>query len=71
MPGQIPPEQIPHYVNVAAMTDAGRVRKRNEDAFVDNPRMGQQLAGMRRLNDLPEVRARAIEVLDALDAGTL
>jgi PPM family protein phosphatase len=26
--------QIPHYVNVAAMTDVGRVRQKNEDAFV-------------------------------------
>ncbi len=26
--------QIPHYVNVAAMTDVGRVRRKNEDAFV-------------------------------------
>lgn len=28
------PGQIPHYVNVAAMTDVGRVREKNEDAFV-------------------------------------
>jgi deoxyribodipyrimidine photolyase-related protein len=44
---------------------------RNEQALVGNHRMGQQLAGMRRLSDLDEVRARAAEVLDALDAGTL
>lgn len=44
---------------------------RNADAFAKNHRMGQQLAGMRRLSDLDAVRERAAEVLDALDAGTL
>jgi hypothetical protein len=33
--------------------------------------MGQQLAGLNRLSDLPEVRLRAVEVLDALSAGRL
>jgi deoxyribodipyrimidine photolyase-related protein len=33
--------------------------------------MGQQLAGLNRLSDLPEVRGRAAEVLDALSAGRL
>ena len=42
---------------------------RNESAFVGNHRMGQQLAGMRRLSDLEDVRQRAAEVLDALDRG--
>ena len=44
---------------------------RNEAAFKGNHRMGQQLAGMRRLKDLAAVRERATEVLVALDAGTL
>ena len=44
---------------------------RNADEFSNNHRMGQQLAGMRRLSDLDAVRDRAAEVLDALDAGSL
>jgi deoxyribodipyrimidine photolyase-related protein len=44
---------------------------RNEAALASNHRMGQQLAGMRRLKDLPDVRQRASEVLIALEAGTL
>ncbi len=44
---------------------------RNEHVFSNNHRMAQQLAGMRRLSDLPEVRARAREVLVLLDEGAL
>ncbi|MGF1596378.1 MAG: cryptochrome/photolyase family protein [Acidimicrobiales bacterium] len=44
---------------------------RNADALAANHRMGLPLAGMRRLGDLDRVRARAAEVLDALDAGRL
>ncbi len=44
---------------------------RNEAAFTGNHRMGQQLAGMRRLKDLDATRERAGEVLERLDAGTL
>lgn len=44
---------------------------RNEAAFANNHRLARQMAGMRRLTDLPEVRERAVEVLAALDAGTL
>jgi deoxyribodipyrimidine photolyase-related protein len=33
--------------------------------------MGQQLAGLNRLSDLPEVRLRAAEVLQGLNAGTV
>lgn len=44
---------------------------RNEQALAGNHRMGQQLAGMRRLSSLDEVRARATEVLVALDRGEL
>jgi deoxyribodipyrimidine photolyase-related protein len=44
---------------------------RHRDTFAKNHRMGQQLAGLNRLSDLPEVRVRAAEVLDALSAGRL
>jgi deoxyribodipyrimidine photolyase-related protein len=44
---------------------------RNERHFRGNHRMAQQLAGMRNLSDLAAVRARASEVLTALDAGEL
>ncbi len=44
---------------------------RNEKAFTDNHRLARQLGGMRRLNNLSEVRQRASEVLEALDAGEL
>ena len=44
---------------------------RTEEALSGNHRMARQLAGMRRLSDLPEVRARAGEVLQALEDGRL
>lgn len=44
---------------------------RNSDAFATNHRMGQQLAGMRRLSDLDDVRERAVEVRRRLFAGEL
>ena len=44
---------------------------RNEEALAGNHRMARQLAGMRRLADLDETRARAAEVLELLDAGSL
>ena len=44
---------------------------RNRDRFAGNPRLGQQLRGLDRLSDLPQVRARASQVLGMLDAGTL
>ncbi len=44
---------------------------RNEAQFRSNHRMGQQLAGMRRLKDLEEVRERAVEVRARLAAGEL
>jgi deoxyribodipyrimidine photolyase-related protein len=44
---------------------------RHEQAFSDNHRLGRELAGMRRLADLDEVRDRARDVLRALDAGRL
>jgi len=44
---------------------------RNQERFAKNHRMGQQLAGLKRLSDLPELRERAKEVLDLLSAGEL
>jgi (6-4)DNA photolyase len=44
---------------------------RHADRFAGNHRMARQLAAMRRLDDLPAVRERAVRVLRALDAGEL
>ena len=42
---------------------------RNEETFAGNHRMFQQMGGLRRLSDLPEVRVRASEVLAKLSLG--
>jgi deoxyribodipyrimidine photolyase-related protein len=44
---------------------------RNQEKFSRNHRMGQQLAGLRRLSDLPELQERAKEVLNLLSRGEL
>ena len=44
---------------------------RHRQRFERNPRLVQQVRGLDRLADLPAVRQRAREVLDALDAGAL
>ncbi|MEZ5142655.1 MAG: cryptochrome/photolyase family protein [Acidimicrobiales bacterium] len=44
---------------------------RHEEALRGNHRMSRQLAALRRLRDLEDVRSRAAEVLVRLDAGTL
>lgn len=44
---------------------------RNEGALKGNHRMARQLAAMRKLADLDDVRARAQVVLSELEAGTL
>jgi deoxyribodipyrimidine photolyase-related protein len=44
---------------------------RHRDQFASNHRMSQQIRGLDRLSDLPEVRARAQEVLTALDRGMM
>ena len=44
---------------------------RHKDALAGNHRMARQLAAARQRPDLVEIRARAAEVLDALDEGRL
>ncbi|MEZ5282901.1 MAG: cryptochrome/photolyase family protein [Acidimicrobiales bacterium] len=44
---------------------------RHAERLGQNHRMARQVAGMRRLSDLDQVRGRAAEVLSKLDAGTL
>lgn len=44
---------------------------RHRERFGQNHRMNQQMVGLRRLNNLDEVRDRAKQVLAMLDAGTL
>ena len=44
---------------------------RHREQFRSNHRMAQQFAGLSRLADLPELQARAVEVLDGLSAGTI
>lgn len=44
---------------------------RNLDDFKSNHRMFQQINGLKRLSDLPELKVRAQEVLEKLSAGSL
>jgi deoxyribodipyrimidine photolyase-related protein len=44
---------------------------RHADAFAKNHRMSQQLFGLKRLSDLPELRIRAKEVLVGLERGEI
>jgi deoxyribodipyrimidine photolyase-related protein len=44
---------------------------RHRDEFAKNHRMGQQLMGLKRLSDLPELRVRAAHVLECLDRGEI
>jgi len=44
---------------------------RHRETFKKNHRMFQQMSGLNRLSDLPEVRQRAAEVLRGLDAGVI
>jgi deoxyribodipyrimidine photolyase-related protein len=44
---------------------------RHRDKFVKNHRMSQQIFGLNRLSDLPELRVRAQQVLAGLDAGEI
>jgi deoxyribodipyrimidine photolyase-related protein len=44
---------------------------RHKETFVKNHRMSQQVFGLKRLKDLPELRERAQQVLNGLDQGTI
>jgi deoxyribodipyrimidine photolyase-related protein len=44
---------------------------RHAEAFAKNLRMSQQIFGLKRLSDLPELRMRAKEVLAGLDRGEI
>jgi deoxyribodipyrimidine photolyase-related protein len=44
---------------------------RHGEAFKKNHRMSQQIFGLNRLSDLPELRLRAKEVLKGFDKGEI
>jgi deoxyribodipyrimidine photolyase-related protein len=44
---------------------------RHKENFAKNHRMSQQVFGLNRLSDLPELKLRAQEVLSGLEAGTI
>jgi deoxyribodipyrimidine photolyase-related protein len=44
---------------------------RHKESFAKNHRMSQQVFGLNRLKDLPELRERAQHVLDGLSKGTI
>ena len=44
---------------------------RHKEAFAKNHRMSQQVFGLKRLSDLPELRERAHEVLSGLEKGLI
>jgi deoxyribodipyrimidine photolyase-related protein len=44
---------------------------RHREDFAKNHRMSQQLFGLKRLSDLPELKERAVEVLQGLDRGEI
>ena len=44
---------------------------RHKEAFAKNHRMSQQVFGLNRLSDLPELKERAQEVLEGLEKGTI
>lgn len=44
---------------------------RHKDDFKKNHRMFQQMSGLNRLSDLPEVRLRAAQVLEGLEQGLI
>jgi deoxyribodipyrimidine photolyase-related protein len=44
---------------------------RHKETFKKNHRMSQQVFGLNRLSDLPELKERAHEVLEGLELGTI
>jgi deoxyribodipyrimidine photolyase-related protein len=45
--------------------------ERHKESFAKNHRMSQQIFGLKRLNDLPELKERAKEVLEGLEKGKI
>ena len=45
--------------------------KNGSETFKKNHRMSQQIFGLNRLSDLPELKERAKEVLKGLDKGEI
>jgi len=44
---------------------------RHKESFAKNHRMSQQIFGLNRLSDLPQLKERATDVLEGLEAGTI
>ena len=44
---------------------------RHKETFVKNHRMSQQVNGLKRLSDLPELKDRAVQVLAGLEKGEI
>ena len=44
---------------------------RHKETFAKNHRMSQQIFGLKRLSDLPELKERAQEVLEGLQKGKI
>jgi deoxyribodipyrimidine photolyase-related protein len=44
---------------------------RHKNEFIKNHRMSQQINGIKRLSDLPQLKQRAVEVLSGLDKGLI
>jgi deoxyribodipyrimidine photolyase-related protein len=44
---------------------------RHKETFAKNHRMSQQIFGLNRLSDLPELKERAQEVLEGLQKGKI
>ena len=44
---------------------------RQKESFVKNHRMSQQIFGLKRLSDLPELMLRAVEVIEGLEKGEI
>ena len=45
--------------------------ERHKESFVKNHRMSQQIFGLKRLSDLPELKLRAVDVLEGLEKGEI
>jgi membrane protein required for beta-lactamase induction len=55
--------------NYGALKDANP--KEDVIAFVESARMSQQIFGLKRLSDLPELKERAQEVIAGLQKGKI